>query len=190
MKLFRHRLASRFRSDQRGVAAIEFALIAPVLATMMMGLCDVGEALISDRMMVETAEALVRGANALIVPAQCSFTGSGASTTQSCTPASMSSDSTDTLVNVLRISMTGTTLGGTSFSNVNATVYRVVNNNGSYAVANTFVISGSSQALDPATLSNYLPSGGSTLVATISYQQTMLFPFFSVSLPLSTRYTL
>jgi hypothetical protein len=46
-----------------GVAAIEFALILPVLATLMMGLCDLGEALISDRMMVETAEALVRGAN-------------------------------------------------------------------------------------------------------------------------------
>ncbi|MGJ4929927.1 TadE/TadG family type IV pilus assembly protein [Bradyrhizobium sp. HKCCYLRH3095] len=190
--MFRSKLHPRsFIADRRGVAAVEFALALPLIATLLMGLCNLGEALISDRMTVEAAEAMIRAADAMIAPAQCSITTSGSTATQSCTPASLSTDSINTLSNIMGITMTGSTLSGTNLSNVDAVIYRVVNQDGTYTVANTFIVSGSGAVtFSTSSLKNYLPVGGSTLVACVKYKQTMLFPFFSLPLTLTAQYSL
>jgi len=186
-----HHNPRSFLADRRGVAAVEFAFILPLLITLLMGLCDLGEALISDRMTVEAAEAMIRAADALLVPAQCSINSSGSSATQSCTPASLSTDSISTLSNIMSITMSGSTVSGTNLSSLDAVIYRVVNQNGSYTVANTFTISGSGTVtFSASSLKNYLPVGGSTLVACIKYKQSLLFPFFSVPITLTTQYSL
>lgn len=43
------RALDRFRADQRGVAAIEFAILAPLLVTALLGLADVG-IMVADQM--------------------------------------------------------------------------------------------------------------------------------------------
>lgn len=55
-----------FRADQRGVAALEFALILPVILVLLIGAAGVGELVIAYRRVNQVAESIVRSANALI----------------------------------------------------------------------------------------------------------------------------
>lgn len=45
----RRRLSKRFREDERGIAAIEFAIIAPIMIAMYFGLAEIASAIAVDR---------------------------------------------------------------------------------------------------------------------------------------------
>ena len=49
---------TRFRRDQRGVAAVEFALIAPVLIAMYFGLAEYCQAMMADRKATHVASSI------------------------------------------------------------------------------------------------------------------------------------
>ncbi len=63
VSLFRHvlrgrRLAVRFGNDRRGVAAVEFAFILPLMLTLMLGMIDVSSGVAIDRKVTLTARTL------------------------------------------------------------------------------------------------------------------------------------
>ena len=52
------RLIRRFRRDQSGVSAVEFALIAPVLIIFYFGLAELTQAIMAQRRTISTASAI------------------------------------------------------------------------------------------------------------------------------------
>lgn len=52
------RLFGRFRGDRRGVSAVEFALLAPVMITLYMGCVEISDGVAADRKVSLTAAAL------------------------------------------------------------------------------------------------------------------------------------
>ncbi len=73
---------TRFVKNNSGVAALEFALIVPVLVLIMTGLIDGGEAFLKYRAMTQVSESVVRMATFLT-------TGATQDTSASIDPASM-----------------------------------------------------------------------------------------------------
>jgi Flp pilus assembly protein TadG len=52
-----HRLLDRWRHDARGVAAVEFAMIVPIMAVMFIGAVELSQAITVDRRVSQTASA-------------------------------------------------------------------------------------------------------------------------------------
>ncbi len=53
-----HSLLKRFRHDRRGVAAVEFAILAPVLLTTYFGIAELTQALMADRRVSTVASSI------------------------------------------------------------------------------------------------------------------------------------
>lgn len=149
----------RFLAHERGVAAVEFSLLAPLMLALMAGIISFGEGLRQYRHAFQTAASLAQTA------ARYSVANAAAST-------QITSDQSAALTNGVNV-----LLGSQNVSSLTATAQRVVMApGGQMNVVWTWTTPGATAAaIVPSEISAFASSGESVVVVDVSFSRSYLF---------------
>lgn len=175
----------RFASDERGIAAVEFAAILPMAALLFMGLAEFGNSLLVDRHMVQSAASLATTAAQLSI---ADLKDGQVQQLQQFDDEPTAGDDGQTgqvLLNGLQLA-----LGSQGMTNIKASAVRIVRvQNNTLKRAWVWTSPGMKEpAIDSSTLLANMQEGESLLVASVSAERARLFRIFGGSTTLSGQY--
>ena len=160
--------------DKSGAISVEFALIAPILSLIMMGLIDAGEALIRYRVITQMTESVANVSKGLSVAATSSA------------KADLNSSNIAIIKNGVEL-----ITSANSLNNVKVSVYMVSKSaNTSATYTDKFVITGSGLTEgDYAKEVAAIIPGESILICESEYTQPIFFDFFQAPFNLKAKYS-
>lgn len=172
--------AARFRHRQEGVAAVEFALVLPFMMILLVGVMDMGLAMIDYRTTVQAGESLAKTSAQLSIRGLTSSSVLGKKAGQ----AGNTSGEDAILNNGLKIVL------GSSSSTANVCSQRLVKDvNGQIAIVWAWPSGcGASHAIDTGSYQNLMAQGDSVLVADVKKKHDFIFSMFD-GIELGIRYT-